>query len=117
MISHTKFLKALNIVNQYKAQVAKQSERLHQDLSNAHISPIVLSRETPLIDSDLGTKVVNILLNCRYIKSQELTETVKMKHFDGMTFWALCRIEGIGRKSLKEIENCFFEANVSYNNH
>ena len=103
MITREDFLKALDIVNDYKSQVSKEFQEMKISLDEKDFSHLVLTPKTKIIDSGLSLLAINIL---KAINLEYLGELEQFKRKD------ILQLRGMGKKTLIEIENCLFQAGI-----
>lgn len=117
MITEKQFLKALEIVNNYKIQVNAQFNKMDTELTINNFSLLPVNKSTLLKDADLSIRAINCLKaicdygnvpNCKDITFDE----VEIGHFEGMKLIDFQRYRNIGKKSLVEIQEYFFQAGV-----
>lgn len=119
MITKEEFLKALEIVNNYKIQVSEQFEEMKKDLDKKSFSHLSITKDTSINDSDLSVRALNALkvnsdkLDCLKGLSWNWNKCeVTIGHFEGLKKSDLYRFRNIGKKTIDEIERMFFEAGI-----
>ena len=119
MITKEEFLKALEVVNNYKIQVTTQFEEMKKDLDKKSFSHLSITKETPINDADLSIRALNAL-RANSDKFESIKELrwdwkkceVTVGHFEGLKKSDLYGFRNIGKKSIDEIERMFFEAGI-----
>ena len=119
MITKEEFLKALEVVNNYKIQVTAQFEEMKKDLDKKSFSHLSITKETPINDTDLSIRALNALRansdkfeNLKGLRWDWNKCEVTVGHFDGLKKSDLYGFRNIGKKSIDEIERMFFEADI-----
>ena len=120
MITKEEFLKALEIVNEYKAQLTKEFNELINELEKNNCSKLNLTKNTLIHNAGLSVRAINVLKgNSQYIRvvkdlvwNHNETE-VTIGHFEGnLTKYQLYKFRNSGKKTVDEIVDVFLEAGV-----
>jgi DNA-directed RNA polymerase alpha subunit len=119
MITKEEFLKALEIVNNYKIQVSEQFEEMKKDLDKKSFSHLSITKETFINDTYLSVRALNALkansdkLDCLEGLRWDWEKCeVTVGNFEGLKKSDLYGFRNIGKKSIDEIERMFFEAGI-----
>jgi len=115
MITEAEFLKALEIINNYKIQINTPYIEMRKVLDKNKISHSVITKETLLKESDLSIRAINALISFYYdylTSGDKRVSELTIGDFDGVKKNDLCKARNMGRKSLTEIEKLFFEAGI-----
>lgn len=101
MVSYEEFLKALQIINEYKLQVETDYAKLKNHCKSKDVFFEVPTKETLILDADLSVRALNVLkVNDFYGK--------KIGDFENYTINDLCKMKNMGKKTLDEIkELCY----------
>jgi hypothetical protein len=121
MITKEEFLKALEIVNSYKAQVLEQFQEMKKQLDNKDFSNLLITKDTPLIDTGLSIKALNGLTAYAHYEIEEVKVNgfryeIKVGHFENVKRSDLLQVRNIGKKTFGEIEKMFFQAGIVFFN-
>jgi hypothetical protein len=118
-VTHEEFLEALKVVHAYKLQVYDPYELARQELEAVGMTPKPITGETLMTDLILTARTLNTL---KYIASwfkgtMDLTWNfnsceVRVKDFEGLKRRELREMRNVGVKTVKDIEDIFFEAGV-----
>lgn len=120
MITKEEFLKALEIVNEYKAQLTKEFNELINELEKNNCSKLNLTKNTLIHNAGLSVRAINVLKgNSQYIRvvkdlvwNHNETE-VTIGHFEeNLTKYQLYKFRNSGKKTVDEIVDVFLEAGV-----
>jgi two-component SAPR family response regulator len=119
MITHDEFLAALKIVNAYKIQVYDEYKVMEKELSQIDFTPEPVTPETLMCDVEVSARTINILkyIASYYSGTKGLKWTiskcnVRIKHFEGLRRSDIRELRNGGVKTVKEIENLFFQAGI-----
>jgi DNA-directed RNA polymerase alpha subunit len=119
MITKDEFLKALEIVNNYKIQVSEQFEEMKKDLDKKEFSHLAITKNTPINKTDLSVRALNALKanSDRYESLKNLRWDwnkceITVGHFEVLKKSDLYGFRNIGKKSIDEIERMLFEAGI-----
>lgn len=119
MITKEEFLKALEIVNNYKIQVSQQFEEMKKDLDKKDFSHLSITKDTPINEIDLSVRALNALKanSDRYESLKGLRWDwnkceLTVGHFEVLKKSDLYGFRNIGKKSIDEIEKMLFEAGI-----
>lgn len=119
MITKEEFLKALEIVNNYKIQVSEQFEEMKKDLDKKSFSHLSITKDTPINNAGLSVRALNCLRSNldRFDSLKDLRWDwnnceVTIGHFEDLKKSDLCGLRNIGKKSIDEIERMFFEVGI-----
>lgn len=101
MVSYEEFLKALQVINEYKKQVETDYERLKNHSKSKNIFFEVPTKETLIIDADISIRALN-LLHANGFREKKIGD------FENYTINDLCKIRNMGMKTINEIkELCY----------
>ena len=116
MITKEEFLKAVDIVNKYKAQVTKEFNEMSDKLKENKCSSFVLTKDTSIYDAGLSVRAINRLrVNYDTIKGLENldNQNLTIGCFENkLTKQHLYNFRNTGKKTIDEIIDVFFEAGV-----
>ena len=119
MITKDEFLKALEIVNNYKIQVSEQFEEMKKDLDKKEFSHLAITKNTSINKTDLSVRALNALKanSDRYESLKNLRWDwnkceITVGHFEILKKSDLYGFRNIGKKSIDEIERMLFEAGI-----
>ena len=124
MITKEEFLKALETVNNYKAQVLEQFQEMKKQLDNKDLSNLLITKDTPLTETGLSVRAINVLapyaineieaakgLRCGWSDCE-----IKVGHFENVKRSDLLKLRNMGEKTFEEIEKMFFQAGIVFFN-
>lgn len=116
MITKEEFLKAVEIVNEYKSQVTKEFNEMSDKLKENKCSSFVLTKDTPIYSTELSVRALNGLkANYDTIKGLENLDykNITIGCFENkLTKYHLYNFRNIGKKTIDEIIDVFLEAGV-----
>ena len=120
MITKEEFLKALNIINDYKKQVSEEFEYVKKQIENKNFSMMVITEESFLIDINLSVRSLNVLHSLSYKSDKfkhlniplQRRSPYKIKDFLTLKKSDLYMCQNTGQKTIEEIEKCFFQAGI-----
>jgi DNA-directed RNA polymerase alpha subunit len=97
MVSYEEFLKALQVINEYKSQVESDYARLRNHSKSKDVFFEVPTKETLIIDANISRRALNVL------KSNDLYEK-NIGNLENYTIKDLSKMKNMGKKSLSEIK-------------
>ena len=116
MITKEEFLKALEIVNEYKAQVINEFNEIAEELDKNKFNDLILTKDTLIRHSGLSLRAKNgIFRNVETIKALKDVDSWKLTigHFENnLTRRDLFKFRNIGKKTIEEIISVFLKAGV-----
>jgi hypothetical protein len=120
MITKEEFLKALEIVNNYKAQVLEQFQEMKKELDNNNFSNLLITKDTPLRETGISVKAIEALIAYATYEIEEAKGLrcswhdcqLKVGHFENFKRSDLLKLRNIGVKTLVEIEKVFLQAGI-----
>lgn len=124
MITQDEFLKALDIVNNYKIQVSRQFEEMNIKLKDNKFILLNISKDTLVSELKLSVRVINALKSYIYKIDKDLNFgshwssekcNVKLNHFKNMKLIDLMKMNNIGKKSITEIKELFIQVGIIIN--
>jgi len=124
MITQDEFLKALDIVNNYKIQVSRQFEEMNIKLKDNKFILLNISKDTLVSELKLSFRVINALRSYIYKIDKDLNFgshwssekcNVKLNHFKNMKLIDLMKMNNIGKKSITEIKELFIQVGIIIN--
>lgn len=99
MISYDEFLKALQIINEYKLQVETDYIRLHNHCKSKQIFFNVPTKESHIYECDISVRTVNAL---------RANNFEKIGDFENYKISDLFKLKGITKRTIDEIkELCY----------
>ena len=118
MITKEEFLKALEVVNNYKIQVSEQFEEMKKDLDKKDFSHLVITKDTPIRDAGLSVRALNALkANCHWegLPWKELPrgDYGSVGDYEWLSKSQIRRFRNVGKKTIDEIERMFFQAGIT----
>lgn len=116
MITKEEFLKAVEIVNEYKAQVTKEFNEMSDKLKENKCSSFVVTKDTSIYDTGLSVRAINRLkANYDTIKGLENldNQNITIGCFENkLTKQHLYNFRNTGKKTIDEIIDVFLQAGV-----
>lgn len=101
MVSYEEFLKALQVINEYKLQVETDYVRLKNHCKSKDVFFEVPTKETLIFDTEISVRALNVLHANGFIEK-------KIGDFENYTINDLCKMRNMGKKTLDEIkELCY----------
>ena len=111
-----RFLKALEIVNEYKSQVINEFNEIAEELDKNKFNDLILTKDTLIRYSGLSLRAKNgIFRNVDTIKALKDVDSWKLTigHFENnLTRRDLFKFRNIGKKTIEEIISVFLKAGV-----
>ena len=117
MITKEEFLKALEVINNYKIQINGPYYEMTGLLEKNNLSKSVISKETLLKDADISVRSLNVLMSVssQLLLTKDISiKELKLGHFEGVKKLDFYRCHNVGRKSFIEIEKIFFEIGIIF---
>lgn len=118
MITKEEFLKALDVISNYKKQISKDFEEMKKQIEDKNFLIMDITEDSLLKDINLSMRIINGLLRLTWhndkfkhlekVKFKEIT----IKHFSELKKDDLWVAGNIGKKSIDEIERCFYQAGI-----
>ena len=120
MITKEEFLKALEIVNNYKIQISKEFEEMKKELGKKNFNYLPVTKDTLITETYLSVRALNALHAYSLNHIEEIKDLkwswdfceVKVGHFENIKKQELHKFRNFGKKSIEEIEKMFFEAGM-----
>jgi hypothetical protein len=120
MITNKQFIKALEVIDEYKTQTIQQYNQMRFQTKKRYLDGDLLTLETFIIDVDLSVKASNTLRpmwidlneNDKLIWTHEKCN-VQLKHFNeiGKVFFLKDRTS-IGKKTFLELQEMFAKVGI-----
>ena len=116
MITETEYIAALKTVKEYINQLENKHKNIKKDLKNLGIvNDKIINKDTLLIDAKISTRAKNLLEICiERTKDYIYTNKLKLRDFDNLSKTELIGMEGMGKKTLKEIEDYFKKVDIRF---
>ena len=116
MITKEEFLKALEIVNEYKSQIINEFNEIAEELDKNKFNDLILTKDTLISRSGLSRRAINALyINYDEIKALKGLDSWKLTigHFENnLTRRDLFKFRNVGKKTIEEIISVFLKAGV-----
>jgi|LakMenE01Jun11ns_1017448.scaffolds.fasta_scaffold8915987_2 DNA-directed RNA polymerase alpha subunit len=97
MVSYEEFLKALQVINEYKSQVESDYTRLRNHSKSKDVFFEVPTKETLIRDADISRRAINVLASNDFYHKN-------IGDLENYTIKDLSKMRNMGKKTLSEIK-------------